>query len=1146
MKTSVLKLACIALATLASSTRAAEPTADQLEFFEKKVRPILTERCYTCHSAQAKKLKGSLLLDSKAGVLKGGDTGPAITPGEVEKSLLVKAVRWTDKELQMPPKEQLPAAQVADLEAWIKMGAPDPRLGTVAQSPIEQRLADAKKHWSFQPIARPAVPTTGDTSITNPVDAFIQVKQKEKHLAFSPATDKRTLIRRAYFDLVGLPPTPEQVRKFVADDSPKAYEAVIDELLASPHYGERWGRHWLDVARYADIMGSNGNFGARELYPYAFTYRDYVIRSINDDKPINQFIMEQLAADLLPHPDGDNRTFAAMAFVTVGRRSDARIDDDVYDDRIDVISRGLLGLTAGCARCHDHKLEPIPSTDYYSLYGILKSCKDPDVYPEITPQEQTPASAKYVEESRKARQYLIDVWQKPVGEAVANSRQHIGDYLFIAKFGDHKTANDNGKVNDPLNKRKLLISPYNQIASRWDKWVVKNPKVFAPWLAFEALSTDGFADLAKPLADEFAANADGKLHPSVAKMFAGDAPKSLQDVADRYSKLFADIDSAWHTAAKDALTTAAKLRDTDLTLGEKDLSLDALRRALAVETAGEVKLQNADDEALRQILMGKDSATAFTAESLFVTQFYSSEAQKDFREASKQITALDALPGAPARAMVLQESKVVDSRVFVRGNPATLGADAPRRFYAALGSVDDKLYPKNASGRLQLAQDIASDKNPLTARVFVNRVWQWHFGQGLVRTPSDFGFRGEAPSHPELLDYLAGRFIDEGWSLKKLHRTLMLSRTYQQSSHMTAELTKADVDNRLWARMNARPLEFEPFRDSMLAVSSTIDLTIGGRAIDLTKTSSNRRTVYAFVDRKTLPSLFRSFDFPDPNFTASQRTHSAISPQALFLLNSPFVVDCAKGLVKQVKPTADHDKAAGVRELFELALQRQPSDRELSRSIDFMSRHPEHDVVVPEASDWTYGFGEYDKEKQAVRKFIALQFTGADIIRAGGKLKGKDTSGIILTREGGTAADGEAIIRRWTAPRDGHVDIYAELVDLGKTGVTCRILSSRTGLLGEWSAVESAVMTSLNEIEVKKGDVLDFLTESKKADGSDKVKWAPTITMRDSDIPGMKGMHMRWDARTDFMNPASMPQPLGAWEELAQVLLLSNEFAYAD
>jgi mono/diheme cytochrome c family protein len=725
----------------------AKPSAGQLEFFEARIRPVLAEHCYACHGP--KKQRGKLRLDSAAALRKGSEDGPVIVAGHPEKSLLIQAVRQQG-EVKMPPspRPKLSAQAVADLAAWVKMGAPWPANAPGADaSRLAPPGADAsrlakkdeepeKTHWAFQPVKKPALPAVRDSSWSKtPLDRFILAALEAKGLRPSADADRRTWLRRVTFDLIGLPPTAAEVAAFEADQSANAYEKVVDRLLASPHFGERWARYWLDVARYADTKGYV--FREERRYPYAYTYRDYVVRAFNEDLPYDRFIEEQLAADrlLAADPSRDRRSLAAMGYLTLGRRFLNNIND-IIDDRIDVVSRGLLGLTVSCARCHDHKFDPIPQADYYSLYGVFASSVEPKDLPQIAEPERTPAYLAF-EKELKVRL-----------DAVAKYRE------------EHKTglATGNQKFREEL--------------------------------------------------------------------------VQLQKKVDR-------------------------LRATS--------------------------------------------------------------------------------PAAPPRAMVLVDRpSPVTPHVFRRGNPNRPGPSVPRQFLAVLSGEHRQPFHEG-SGRLELARAIASRDNPLTARVFVNRVWLHLFDAGLVRTPSDFGLRSETPSNPDLLDYLAWRFMQDGWSLKKLVRQIVLSRTYRQVSADNAPGLKADPENRLLWRMPRRRLDFEAQRDALLFVSGRLDPKVGGPTVDITRAPwTGRRTLYGFIDRQNLPGLFRTFDFASPDTTSSQRHETTVPQQALFLMNSPFVLQQAKSLAARPEVRSQAQPEQRIRALYRLAYAREPDADEVTLGLRFL------------------------------------------------------------------------------------------------------------------------------------------------------------------------------------------------------------------
>ncbi len=732
----------LALILIAYQSVAAELTPAQTQFFENKIRPLLADNCYKCHSSQAEKVKGGLLLDTREGVLKGGATGPAIVPGDLEKSLLIKAVRYTDLDLQMPPKDKkLSAQQITDLETWVKMGAPDPRLAAPAQ---KVRKDSGSDHWAWQPLTKPSVPEVKDpTWGQTPVDNFILAQLEAQHMKPNPATDKRTLLRRATFDLIGLPPTTDEVDAFLKDESPEAFAIVVDRLLASPHYGERWGRHWLDVARYSDTKGQVKRQREDPNYPYAWTYRDYVIRSFNDDKPYNVFVIEQLAADKLPATKRNPTNLTALGFLTVGDRF-MGMPNDIINDRIDVVTKGFLGLTVSCARCHDHKFDPIPTKDYYSLHGIFASTIEPPVETVVQKIENTP------------------------------------DYLDYYK-----------KRNQLEDKKEQLTTEFREVR------------------------------------------------------------------------------------------------------------------------------RSRDREKIRAV-------------------------QRETRENAGEVAQLEMThPGAPMRAMRVQDSTHPhDSPVLLRGEAENKGPIAPRRFLEILSPLN-RADLTNGSGRLELAHAIVNPSNPLTPRVMVNRIWQHHFGEGLVTTPDDFGTMSEPPSHPALLDYLAARFVEAHWSIKSIHRLIMLSSVYQQTTVNNPRYAQTDPFNRLLWRANIQRLEFETLRDSLLAIGGALDETMYGRPVNLARNSdSTRRTIYGLVDRSELLDVFVNFDFANPDMPSGKRYETSVPQQALFLMNSPVVVEQAKHLVSLKTFGGCGNDTERIQFLYERIYQRPARADEIRLGLDFVAQTP--------------------------------------------------------------------------------------------------------------------------------------------------------------------------------------------------------------
>jgi mono/diheme cytochrome c family protein len=868
--------------------------AKGVEFFEKRVRPLLADNCYQCHSQQNKKTKGGLLLDSREGLLKGGDSGPIFVPGDPDKSRLINAVRYKDEDLRMPPDgKQLTGAQIADLEAWVKMGAPLPRPGA-QENKIQ---ASRRSHWAFQPVKQPAIPMVKNlTWVQSPIDAFILAKLEPAGMQPAQQADKRTLIRRATYDLIGLPPTPGEVAAFAADTSPDAFAKVVDRLLASPHYGERWGRHWLDVARYASTDS-----------PYAFTYRDYVIRAFNDDLPYDEFLLQQLAADQLDL--GKNKqALAALGFLTLGRQFENNIHDTL-DDRIDAVSRGMMALTVSCARCHDHKYDPIPTRDYYALHGVFASSITPDELPLLGIDPDPQAHAEYLSKLKPLQARWDSFIRKQEADVLKQHRQLTAQYLLLSR--EPAKLAELAKEDFGLSDRKILRTG----AARWlkalEKLVPESDPIFAPWFAYAALPATEFADRAKGLSAKIAANSrDHPLNSLVVRAVAGEPPTSLKDVAERYGKLFEDVDKRW----------------------QERLQSDAESQTLP----------DSEQEAIRQVFYGKDGPGNLPPE--VIPSLYNVPALMQIGPLRAEIMRLDAShPGAPPRAMALVDSpQPQNSRVFIRGNPNRLGEEAPRRFLEVLAG--DKREPfTRGSGRLELARAIASRENPLTARVMVNRIWLHHFGAGLVTTPDDFGLRADPPSHPELLDYLAWRFMEDGWSLKKLHRMLMLSSVYQQKSDDNLRYAKLDPDNRLLAKANRRRLDCESMRDTLLVVADNLDDSFGGRPVELLKRGtanqqsySNRRTVYGLIDRNDLLAWLRIFDFANPDIRNAQRDATTGPQQALFFLNSSFVMEQACKMVNRPLFQRLDDDTKRIRHLYQLVYQRDPSADEIRLGLRFI------------------------------------------------------------------------------------------------------------------------------------------------------------------------------------------------------------------
>jgi hypothetical protein len=709
----------------------------------------------------------------------------------------------------------------------------------------------------------------------HPIDGFIDEKLKSAGLTMAGTADRRTLLRRLSFDLIGLPPTIEEIAAFESDARPDAVERTVDGLLASPHFGERWARHWLDVARYADSKGYV--FTEDRNYPYAYTYRDYVIRAYNDDKPYSQFVVEQLAADKLDLK-GDKKALAALGFVTLGRRF-LNNSHDIIDDRIDVVTRGFMGLTVACARCHDHKYDPIPAADYYSLYGVFAGSHEPKELPLI--EEQTPEHKAFEIEAAKKEKAAQDYADKMYADYLAPYRtaESVATYLLAAqklKDADQKSF-DQVVVN-----QKLRAS----ILERW-RGYLKTPKresdpVFVPWMTLAKTKEHDWPAAVKKLGD------DKAVHPVLRKAIADSLPKSLAELAKLYGTVLASA-KADQTNLRDVLYGPNGPPSLPIP-GEAD-------KVVPIEVKrGYRKLRN--------------DAQAFRANS----------------------------PAAPARAMALADiGGPYQPVVFLRGNPNNRGPQVPLQFPAIATTGERKPFT-NGSGRLEMAKAIADPKNPLTARVYVNRVWMHLFGEGLVRTPSDFGVRSDPPSHPELLDWLANDFVKSNGSTKSLIRRIVTSKAYQQSALATATALEKDPANLLLSHQNRKRHDFETLRDSLLVASGQLDRTVGGRSVDIFQPNAPaRRTLYASVDRQNLPGTFRSFDFASPDQHVPQRFQTTVPQQALYLMNAPFVTNQARALAARTPVGSDTER---IDSLFRLTLGRSATTAEAQAAAEFLAVKP--------------------------------------------------------------------------------------------------------------------------------------------------------------------------------------------------------------
>ena len=865
--------------------------AEDAAFFETHVRPVLAEHCWSCHGP--KKQTAGLRLDSRAAMLKGGENGPALDETKPEQSLLLKAIRH-EGDLKMPPKVKLPGLVSDRLAEWVRRGAPWPAVK-------DSGGPDWRNHWAFQPVRPPIVPAISeDRWSASDIDRFVLAKLHAKGLSPSAPAHRRTLARRLSFDLTGLPPTPDEIEALLKDDSPRALETFVERLMDSPAFGEHWARLWMDVARYADTKGYV--FFEEADYPWAYTFRDYVIEAFNNDLPYDRFLIEQIAADRLEN--ADRRPLRAMGFLTVGGRF-MNNAHDIIDDRIDVVTRGLMGLTVGCARCHDHKFDPIPTRDYYALYGVFASCDEPTVQPLYQSPPPTPVYEKFAIEMASREKKLRDYVQRKRDELSNGARKRAAEYLLAANAlrgrpgqEDYMLLADGADINP-----KMVV--------RWQAFLDRTRKardpVFAAWHRFADLPEAAFANRAGGVMAELPGAVAH--HPMVARAFA-QPPKSLAEVAKRYAEILIRVQA---------------------------------RADVPILAGGEVAaLADPDETAIRAILRDPDFPPNIVVGDygdldLLPDRPAQAEVQK-FRKDVEQWRATGL--GAPPRAMALLDSPVPTSpRVFNRGNPYNLGPSVPRQFLACLSGPSRQPFA-DGSGRLELARAIADAKNPLTARVFVNRVWAHLFGRGLVTTPGDFGLRGDPPSHPELLDHLAATFVADGWSVKRLVRRIVLSATYGQRCEDRPEGMKADPENSLWWKTNRHRLGFEPMRDALLTVAGRLDRIVGGpSARDFLAPAATRRTLYAHLDRLNVPGVYRTFDFPAPDSTSPKRDQTTVPPQALFMMNHPFVAECARNVLKRPDVAGEAEPGNRLAHLYAVLFGRPPTSREKALALELVADH---------------------------------------------------------------------------------------------------------------------------------------------------------------------------------------------------------------
>jgi hypothetical protein len=852
---------------------AASMAAQDAEFFEKNVRPILAKNCFGCHGPERQ--SSGLNLSSEVGFTKGGDGGPVVVNGNPSDSRLLEVISYT-ADLKMPPSGKLSASDIATLTKWVEAGAFYPKEAVTAlpkeSSGGKKITAADRRYWAFSPVSDPAVPAVKDTAwVKAPIDRFILAKLEEKGLQPAKPASRLTLLRRVTYDLTGLPPTPQEIAGFLADKTPNAFAKVVDRLLATPQYGERWGRHWLDVARFADSTGMDED----HVYPNAWRYRDYVTKAFNDDLPFNRFITEQIAGDLLPAstPEEHQRGIIATGFLALGPKPLAQQDRiqmiyDVVDEQIDTTSKAFLGLTVACARCHDHKFDPILTRDYYSMASIFASTQ-------AFRNLGRPGSVSYIYntplDTEAFNRYQAHRWrmygkQLEMEEALSEDwvresalqGPHIAEYMMAA-----------------------LRKEETKEAVRWRKWLE---------------------------------SADEKARQGYLKKWF-DA--TADTTSDKTAAVAADYQQQYTTAAAKWESQMNGWRNRFATEMAQDRDLPARPKPDA-ETAPFFAAAGFEGGPLE--LKDSDRVAALRSEWMALQK---------------------SLPSEPAMAAAVTDGVPVEQHVFLHGDHHSEGAAVAKTFPVVLAGESQKA-PETGSGRLELARWLASPEHPLTPRVMVNRVWQWHFGEGLMRTPNNWGKMGDTPSNPELLDYLAKRFVENGWSVKALHRIILLSSTYQMSAEVSKEAKELDPANRLNSRFNRLRMSVEEVRDSMLALAGNMDPTIGG-ALPATKGKKadldelKRRTLYIPVRRGSVPALLSNFDFGDATTSSEGRARTNVAPQALFVMNSRFVVERSKDFAKRLLDDAGLTDRQRVERAYLIALTRAPDAAEIDSALSYVA-----------------------------------------------------------------------------------------------------------------------------------------------------------------------------------------------------------------
>ncbi len=959
-----MPLACLVMAgLLAASSRAAVaagPEQDGNAYFEKHIRPLLIDKCYNCHSPEHK-VKGGLRLDTREGWAMGGDSGPSVVPNEPDKSLLLRAVTYTDRDLKMPPKQKLSEAEVAVIREWIALGAPDPRVDAVADNKTQSSpkgkqhgmsIADGRNFWAFKPPVKTSPPAVKDAAWPRTdADRHLLARLEEHGLHPAPDATPEVLLRRVYHDLVGLPPSPEDTATFLRDLD---LGALIDRLMATPHFGERWGQHWLDLSRFAESSG-----GGRTLpFKDAWRFRDYVIDSINRDVPLSRFITEQLAGDLLPHASAEERRrhLIATGFLVLGPTNYEEQDKgmlrmDIVDEQLDTVGRGFLGMTLSCARCHDHKFDPIPAADYYALAGIMRSTR--------TLKNYTDNVAHWIDSPLPLDGAQEEEMQAKETRLAALDMELQTSKRALKKMQPKPVKLEKGKPVEPDDLPGLVVDDAQ--GKRVGEWKIsaRYPSYVGEGYAHDDNRGKGACTIT--FAPVF--NKAGRYEVRLAYMALNDRSKKVP-----VTILHADGEETVYVDQ----TETPPIDGRFVSLGQYRFEKNGQGFVL-LSNEGTTGYVTADAVVFLPVEELKDAPV----ENPVTRDPKTVAMEKQVKQLEKMVKQIRSTGPERPEAMAVQDDQAPeDCAIHIRGSIRNLGAVVPRGFLTVASYGEAPKIPSTASGRLELAGWITSDRNPLTARVLVNRVWMHLHGEGLVRTVDNFGTTGEKPSHPELLDALAVEFMEDGWSLKRLVKRLMMSRAYQMASTSptAAEGLAKDPDNRLRWKQNRRRVDAEALRDAILTVSGALDLKVGGANVSAEAVDSNsggaqnleygyvytdtRRSVYTPAFRNKRLDLFDAFDFADINQPIAKRNTSTVAPQALYMLNHPFIIEQSRRAADFImeRASASDSDADLVRRVYQQTLGRRPTDGELKLATAFIATPqglPEEEAAQRRHESWS-------------------------------------------------------------------------------------------------------------------------------------------------------------------------------------------------